>query len=82
MAYIPVPDGEMSEAELLRAEDMMRRGEISQSDLAWLMGLEDEPTDKPPPRGFKSWQHFEAFKWHQEQKRLGRKIPKKRKRAS
>jgi hypothetical protein len=72
----------MQEAELLRAEQMLRDGEISQSDLAWLMGLEDEHTDRAPPRGFKSWQHFEAFKWHQQQKRMGRKVPKRKKRAA
>lgn len=72
----------MADAEALRAEDMLRRGEITQSDLSWLLGFEADETDRPVPRGFKSWKHFEAFKWHQQQKRLGRKVPKRRKRAA
>lgn len=75
-------DQPMREAELLRAEQMLRDGEISQSDLEWLMGLEDEQTDRAPPRGFKSWEHFNAFRWHQEQKRLGRKMPRKRRKKA
>ena len=80
--FVPTPDKPMAEAEILRAEDLLRRGEISQDDLAWLMGLVDGEEDRPPPRGFKSWEHFNAFKWHQEQKRLGRKVPRKRKRRA
>jgi hypothetical protein len=72
----------MSETELLRAEQMLRLGEISQSDLAWLMGLEDDEEDRAPPRGFKSWGHFNAFKWHQERKRAGLPKIRRRKRAS
>lgn len=82
MSYVPTPDKPMAEAEILRAEDMMRRGEITQDDLGWLLGLVDDDADRPPPRGFKSHQHFQAFLWHQEQKRLGRKVPRKRKRRA
>jgi hypothetical protein len=76
------PDTPMAESELLRAEQMLRMREITQSDLAWLMGLEDDEEDRPVPRGFKSHAHFAAFKWHQQQKRLGRKVPRKRKRRA
>ena len=72
MTFVPYPDAPMSENELRQAELMRRCGEITQSDLAWLMGLEDDQQDRPPPRGFKSWQHFQAFLWHQEQRKLGR----------
>ena len=82
MSYAPATDTPMKDSEVIRAEQMLRAGEITQSDLAWLLGLEDEQTDRAPPRGFKSWEHFNAFKWHQEQKRLGRKVPRKRKRRA
>ena len=80
--FVPTPDTPMAESEILRAEQMLRIWEITQSDMAWLLGLEDSEEDRPPPRGFKSWEHFNAFKWHQEQKRLGRKVPKRRKRKA
>lgn len=73
----PHPDVEMSEEELRAAEAMMLCGEITQSDLLWLMGIEKDETDRPVPRGFKSWAHFNAFKWHMEQRRLGKKPPKR-----
>lgn len=82
MSYEPSPDRPMPDAEILRAEEMLRQREITQSDMAWLLGLEDSEEDRPPPRGFKSWEHFNAFKWHQEQKRLGRPRPKRRKRRA
>lgn len=82
MSYTPTPDTPMAEAEILRAEEMLRRGEITQDDLGWLLGLIDSEEDRPPPRGFKSWEHFNAFKWHQQQKRLGRKVPKRRKKRA
>lgn len=80
--FVASPDTPMAEGELLRAEQMLRMREITQSDLRWLMGIENDEEDRPPPRGFKSWEHFNAFKWHQEQKRLGRKVPRKRKRRA
>ena len=82
MSYVPTPDKPMAEAEILRAEDMMRRGEITQEDLGWLLGLVDDEADRPVPRGFKSHAHFAAFKWHQQQKALGRKVPKRRKKRA
>jgi hypothetical protein len=80
--FVATPDTPMAEAEILRAEELLGRREITQSDMAWLLGFEDSEEDRPPPRGFKSWQHFNAFKWHMEQKRLGRKVPRKRKRRA
>lgn len=80
--FVATPDTPMAEGELLRAEQMLRVREITQSDLAWLMGLEDDEEDRAPPRGFKSRAHFAAFLWHQEQKRLGRKVPKRRKKRA
>lgn len=80
MTFVATPDTPMSEGEILRAEEMLARYEITQSDLAWLLGLEDAQEDRPPPRGFKSWHHFEAFKWHQQQRALGR--PKRRKKKA
>jgi len=80
--FVPTPDKPMAEAEILRAEDMLRRGEITQDDLGWLLGLIDSDEDRPPPRGFKSHQHFQAFLWHQQQKALGRKVPKRRKKRA
>ncbi len=82
MTFAAFPDTAMPESEILRAEEMLRRHDITQSDMAWLMGLEDEQTDREPPRGFKSWHHFECFKWHQQQRALGRKVPKRRRRAA
>lgn len=82
MTFTPYPDAPMSETELKAAEAMMLCGEISQSDLLWLMGLEQDESDRPPPRGFKSWEHFGAFKWHMERKRLGLARPKKRRKAA
>lgn len=80
--YRPSPDSPMKDSEILRAEQMLRMHEITQSDMAWLMGLEDDEEDRPVPRGFKSWAHFNAFRWHQEQKRMGRKVPKKRRKKA
>jgi hypothetical protein len=78
----PTPDTPMSETELKHAETMMRCGEIINSDLAWLMGLEDMQEDRPPPRGFKSWEHFHAMLWYKEQRaKFGRPV-KRRKRAA
>lgn len=82
MTYHASPDRPMPDSEILRAEEMLRRAEITQSDMAWLLGLEDSEEDRPPPRGFKSHEHFAAFKWHMEQRRLGRKVPRKRKRRA
>ena len=76
------PDRPMQEADILRAEQMLRHCEISQSDFAWLMGLEDDESDRPPPSGFKSRRHFEAFLWHKERARQGLPKLKRRKRAS
>ena len=82
MVWTPPKDQQMPEAEVKRAELMARCGEISNSDFAWLLGMTDEREDKPPPRNFKSWAHFDAFLWHQEQKaKFGRPI-KKRKRVA
>jgi hypothetical protein len=80
--FTATPDTPMAEAEILRAEELLRRREITQSDFAWLLGFEDSEEDRPPPRGFKSHQHFQAFLWHQEQKRLGRKVPRKRRKRA
>jgi hypothetical protein len=80
--FVSTPDTPMAEAEILRAEDMLRRREITQSDLSWLLGFSDDEEDRAPPRGFKSRAHFAAFLWHQEQKRMGRKVPRKRKRRA
>lgn len=83
MRQEPYPDAPMSDEELRLAEVAFRCGDISATDLAWLMGLEDEQTDRPPPRGFKSWRHFDAFKWNMEQRRLGKPAKRtKRKRAA
>ena len=76
MDWKPTPDTPMSESELKVAEALMRCGAISNSDLAFMMGLEDEREDKPPPRGFKSWSQFDAMLWHKERKALLR--PSKR----
>lgn len=80
--YRPTPDMPMSETELKAAELMMRCGDITGEDLCWLMGLTDEKEDRPPPRGFKSWSHFNAFKWHQEQRAMGRRPPKRRRKRA
>jgi len=76
MVWQPKPDSPMTASELKGAEAMMRCGAINNGDLAWLMGLEDEREDKPPPRGFKSWSQFDAMLWHKERKSLLR--PSKR----
>jgi hypothetical protein len=80
VSYTPAPDTPMKDSEVVRAEQMLRAGEITQSDLAWLLALEDDEEDRPCPRGFKNWRHFNAFLWHKEQKAKGR-VVKKRKRA-
>ena len=82
MSYVPTPDRPMSDAEAKAAEAMMARYEITQSDLRWLLGLEDDENDRAPPRGFKSRAHFEAMLWHKQQKALGRKVPKRRKKRA
>ena len=81
MTFKPYPDAPMSETELKAAELMMRCGEISQSDLRWLLGDEIELTDRPCPRGFKSWSHYFAAKWHMERRKKGL-APAKRKRKA
>ena len=75
-------DPPMTEIELARAHEMLLRGEITQSDLAWLMWLEQDEEDRPPPRGFKSWRHFNSFKWHMERKAKGLAPIKRRKRTA
>ncbi|MEN9393194.1 MAG: hypothetical protein RLZZ104_1537 [Pseudomonadota bacterium] len=80
--FVASPDTPMAEAETLRAEDMLRRREITQSDMCWLMGLEDDEEDRPVPRGFKSWRQFQAMLWHKEQRAKGRKVPKRRRKAA
>ena len=82
MTFAASPDTAMSESEILRAEEMLRRHEITQSDLAFLLGLEADESERPVPRGFKSHRHFEAFKWHQQQRALGRRVPKRRRKAA
>lgn len=82
MTYRPTPDQPMRDAEVVRAEEMMARYEITQSDLSWLLGLEDGEEDRAPPRGFKSRQHFEAFLWHKERARRGLPKLKRRRRAA
>lgn len=82
MTFVATPDTPMPESEILRAEQMLRLHEIAQDDMTWLMGLVDDESERPVPRGFKSHRHFEAFKWHQQQRALGRPRQKRRKRAA
>jgi hypothetical protein len=83
MVWKDNPDRPMAESELKAAELMMRCGEITGDDLSWLMGITVDREDKLPPRGFKSWAHFDAFKWHQERRGLfGRPVTKRRRKKA